>query len=311
MSSHRYHTLGLSLLSLAALALPMAFGTGCVSQGEYDRLKYAQRNAEADRDRLRDELNNERAKTLELQTRLAELSKQLKSRDDLIANLQGENNRMQEQLKKLQDLADKLAASGGPTEPVIITRSLLPAPLDQRLKELAAKYPGVIEYLPEQGVVRFKSDMTFALGSYIVREDVKPILREFAEICASADAAPFDVLVVGNTDTVPIVKIKNVCPTNWHLSSYRAISVLEQMLAARVDPSRCGALGYGEFRPIVPNQPGPAGTEKNRRVEIYLVPKGHKGPQALAPAGEVKTTIERGGAEGPAAPTDNTAPATP
>ena len=33
-------------------------------------------------------------------------------------------------------------------------------------------------------------------------------------------------------------------------------------------------MGMGQYRPIAPNKPGNGGNEKNRRVEIYIVPAG-------------------------------------
>ncbi|MHC4706350.1 MAG: OmpA/MotB family protein, partial [Planctomycetota bacterium] len=63
-------------------------------------------------------------------------------------------------------------------------------------------------------------------------------------------------------------------PTNWHLSAHRAISVLKIMGANNVNSMRLSARGFGEFRPVVPNEPNKKGHAQNRRVEIYIVAKG-------------------------------------
>ena len=63
-------------------------------------------------------------------------------------------------------------------------------------------------------------------------------------------------------------------PTNWHLSAHRAISVLKVMAGSKVDPKRMSARGFGEYRPVEPNKPNKGGNPRNRRVEIYIVPKG-------------------------------------
>ena len=42
---------------------------------------------------------------------------------------------------------------------------------------------------------------------------------------------------------------------------------------AAVDPTRLAAAGYGEYRPVQPND-SEDGRAQNRRVEIVLVPHG-------------------------------------
>jgi flagellar motor protein MotB len=37
---------------------------------------------------------------------------------------------------------------------------------------------------------------------------------------------------------------------------------------------RVSIRGFGEFRPAVPNELNKRGNPQNRRVEIYIVPKG-------------------------------------
>ena len=46
------------------------------------------------------------------------------------------------------------------------------------------------------------------------------------------------------------------------------------MTANGLVPERGSVRGFGEFRPIVPNEPNKKGNPQNRRVEIYIVPKG-------------------------------------
>jgi len=80
------------------------------------------------------------------------------------------------------------------------------------------------------------------------------------------------IIVEGHTDNVPISSfLASKFPSNWELSSARAISVVRFLQQNGIDPSFLGATGYGEFRPISPND-----TEDNRamnrRVEIILIP---------------------------------------
>jgi chemotaxis protein MotB len=152
----------------------------------------------------------------------------------------------------------------------VITVTRLPPELDQALKEFASRYPDAVEYLADHGAVRWKSDLTFGLGSDVVRDSAKSSLREFAQICAGPAAEGFEVVVVGHTDDVPISRSKAQHPTNWHLSVHRSIAVMNELSGFGVPSKRIGVMGYGEFQPAVPNPPS-GGNEKNRRVEIFLV----------------------------------------
>jgi flagellar motor protein MotB len=46
------------------------------------------------------------------------------------------------------------------------------------------------------------------------------------------------------------------------------------MEADGIPPERMSARGFGEYRPLELNAPGKKGNPVNRRVEIYIVPKG-------------------------------------
>ncbi len=61
-------------------------------------------------------------------------------------------------------------------------------------------------------------------------------------------------------------------PNNWHLSSERALSVLDYFLDSKkiLNPQRFSAQGCGEYRPIAKNDTD-EGRAKNRRVNIIVV----------------------------------------
>jgi chemotaxis protein MotB len=141
---------------------------------------------------------------------------------------------------------------------------------DQALRELAAQHPDLIEYIPELGLLRFKSDVTFASGSDVVNPSARPTLQQLATILNGA-AAGYDVKILGHTDSQPVVRAKAQHPTNMHLSAHRAISVRSQLVSMGVAPQRFEVAGRGEFDPLVPNNPN-GNTPRNRRVEVYLMP---------------------------------------
>lgn len=77
-----------------------------------------------------------------------------------------------------------------------------------------------------------------------------------------------EVLVEGHTDNWPISNEE--FPSNWELSAARALAVVKFFAFRRgIDPSRFAATGYGEYRPLKPNDTA-VNRAKNRRVEIYV-----------------------------------------
>ena len=180
-----------------------------------------------------------------LQQKIAALEAHLSKKDELIA-------RMREQ-----------CLGGAP----------LPIELSTMLEEFAAKEE-MITYDPDTGIVKFKSDLLFKSGSDVVMPTAAAAVKSLCAILNSKEAAEFDVIIAGHTDDQPIRYAKANHPTNWHLSVHRAISVLNIMSASNVSQSRMSVRGFGELRPFVPNDPGNKGNPQNRRVEIYIVPKG-------------------------------------
>jgi len=71
----------------------------------------------------------------------------------------------------------------------------------------------------------------------------------------------------GHTDRQPINTAK--FPTNWELSSARAISVVRYLVSEGIPPNRLVAAGFGEFQPIVAGET-PGAFSKNRRIELKL-----------------------------------------
>ena len=72
----------------------------------------------------------------------------------------------------------------------------------------------------------------------------------------------------GHTDDIPIKTAKY--PSNWELSASRALNVVKFLaLQGGLDPSRLSAIGYGEYRPLAPNNTA-ENRRTNRRIEIYV-----------------------------------------
>jgi chemotaxis protein MotB len=130
-------------------------------------------------------------------------------------------------------------------------------------------------YDSTRGTIQWKADLLFAIGSDVVKNSSIDALQGFTQVIMSPAAADFEVLVVGHTDSQRIVRTatKAKHPTNWHLSAHRAIAVAFALQKYGYPAGRAGVMGYGEYRPVADNATE-AGKSQNRRVEIYLVPRG-------------------------------------
>ena len=76
-------------------------------------------------------------------------------------------------------------------------------------------------------------------------------------------------LVSGHTDNVPIKTSR--FPSNWELSTARAVEVARLLVAGGMKPEVLGAAGYAEFDPVAQND-NPQNKALNRRIEIILEP---------------------------------------
>ncbi|MEI6262103.1 MAG: OmpA family protein, partial [Deltaproteobacteria bacterium] len=98
-----------------------------------------------------------------------------------------------------------------------------------------------------------------------LRPEGYPVLNKIIRVLQSNG---LDVRIEGHTDNVAIRSGR--FSSNWDLSIVRAVHVVKYFIdAGKIAPQRLSAVGYGESKPLYPND-SPANREKNRRVEIIL-----------------------------------------
>lgn len=128
---------------------------------------------------------------------------------------------------------------------------------------------GISVYLEGRGlVIRITDDMLFDSGKAEIREAAKSYLADIARVVSEIDNP---IQVEGHTDNIPIATTR--FPSNWELSSARALNVLHFLVDQGIDPNRLSATAYGEHKPLYPNDT-PELRARNRRVEIVLLRKG-------------------------------------
>ncbi len=263
----------LTVVSLAGIVL-WAAQSGCVTRAQYDALYSAHQECESNRNKLDGDL---KAANAQLEVLQKEKSFWISDRDGRINSLSAELLKASQEIdtrdariSQLQKLLDE--ASKHKPE-VVIQGPILAPEVDKALKQFATDHPGLIEYDADRGLVRFSSDILFDKGSFALKPEMVKQISDFSEVVNIPAALQYDVLVVGHTDTlrVTLPATRDKTPTNWHLSVYRAVSVVETLAKAKVDEKRLGAMGFGQTRLRIDKQ---GNVPENRRVEIYLVPKG-------------------------------------
>ncbi|MEJ2101339.1 MAG: flagellar motor protein MotB [Desulfobacterales bacterium] len=115
----------------------------------------------------------------------------------------------------------------------------------------------------------FEDQILFDFGKDAINPEGFPLLNKIAQALIDV---PYRLRVEGHTDNVPI-RTKRF-PSNWELSAARAVNVVKYFIrVSKLDPQRLSAVGYGDSRPVVPNDT-PFNRAKNRRVEILLLTEG-------------------------------------
>jgi chemotaxis protein MotB len=119
--------------------------------------------------------------------------------------------------------------------------------------------------------INMSSPVLFASGKADLKSEIMPLLDNLYTDLKHMDST---VTVDGHTDNVPIHNQYFI--SNWELSAARAFSVIRYFINKGITPERLIAHGYGEYRPIYPNDTE-TGRAKNRRLEITIERMGSRG----------------------------------
>jgi len=150
----------------------------------------------------------------------------------------------------------------------------------QELARYRSKFFGRLrEVLGERSDIRivgdrfvFQSEVLFESGEAVLNPQGETQLAQLAQTLKEiSDQIPQDIdwilRVDGHTDERPINTIQ--FPSNWELSSARAISVVKFLIRQGISPENLVAAGFGEYQPIDPGRDEIAYL-RNRRIEFKL-----------------------------------------
>jgi chemotaxis protein MotB len=137
--------------------------------------------------------------------------------------------------------------------------------LEQFVKESGLDDALAIDRASDRLVIRMKSAILFAEAHATLTPRAEEVLAGLTPLLARA---PSRLRVEGHTDDLPIRSAQ--FPSNWELSTARAISVTRYLEEHGIGRERLSVAGYGEFHPLAPND-GAERRALNRRVEIVVL----------------------------------------
>ena len=262
-------------LGLAAVGASL---TGCVSQGQYKKVV-------AERDSLRNELTAVRTEADEYKNQLGAVTEMSATKDEQITSLSTQNSELQSQLDEInKQYAEVLERANNP----------LPAALAGELSGFANANKDLIDFDATRGMIKFKSDLSFPLGSVELTPKAKDAIAKLAKILNEGGVSDYQLMIAGHTDAVAVNRpetVKAGHKDNWYLSAHRAIAVGKALQGQKVAPHRLAMVGYADQRPLASNATDD-GRAKNRRVELLIMPvKAEQANADWLKAPSKKTTV--------------------
>lgn len=253
MKTFRYIVISLSLVFLSA----------CVSSGKYDE-------ALAEKDHLRKSLENTQE---ELSASTAEVDMMRESLGNTRIELSATNAEVDKMRESLGYAKKELSAS----KAEIATLRKIEAETKRR-NEIYAQFVNRLQSMIDGGqltvsidagriVINLPNNVLFNSGSANLNSEGRETLAQIGGVLKQFSDRSFQI--EGHTDNVPIKSAR--FPSNWELSTARALAVVHLLIEMGVTPENVSAAGFGEFRPRADNE-AEEGKQLNRRIEIVMLP---------------------------------------
>lgn len=249
------------------------FLTACMTAMAAVGCGYSEEEMQAKRQRvseLESELADARQKQSQLEQKLDEVSQEnrgmrdrLKAAGVSMEQLQAEKSELQAEKGELQRAVEELRQREQQAKERLATfRDML-----SKFKSMIASGKLRVRIVRGRMVVELSEDILFDSGKADLKPKGKEALTQVADVLQTIKSRNFQI--AGHTDNVPIRSRKY--PSNWHLSTARAVTVARFLAEQGVDRNRISAAGYADTQPVASNET-PEGRQQNRRIEIVLMP---------------------------------------
>ena len=262
------------IISLGLMAL---LPTGCVTKGTHeatlaelgktqDSLTTANSKIAMQNEQIDKQNSNIEAQRLEISKNLEQISKT----NSELSQLEENKLALQKELAASQELLNS-------SEAQLETMRQIEAETKKR-NEIYARFVNELQKMIDGGqltvsiekgriVINLPDNVLFATGHSNVNTEGQDALKQIATVLKEFSDRSFQV--EGHTDNVPMKSARY--PSNWELSTARALNVVHLMIQEGVDAKNISAAGFGEFKPRADNEEK-EGRALNRRIEIIMLP---------------------------------------
>jgi len=282
----------------AVIVAPAVLLAACVTKGTYDAALSDATTAHAALTASQEHEKADQEQIAKLQHDVDDLTAQVQDRDQKLSDLTTSGHNLQAQLDEQTAINAKLRAElerlGKNVDSILKEKGTIAKALDdakgrldelrkaqaaaearaELFRKLVEKFKslvdaGQLKIATRAGrlVLQLPNDVLFDSGQTVIKPAGKEALKDIARVLKTVQGRSFQV--AGDTDNVPIQTPR--FPSNWELSTARAVEVVKLLVAQGVDPRAVSAAGYGEFDPITGNETA-EGRARNRRIEITLQP---------------------------------------
>ncbi|ODM33707.1 hypothetical protein A6779_05055 [Marinobacter adhaerens] len=223
--------------------------------------------------------------------RLAGMEESIDEKDEMSASQQAMILRLSNQIASLREQLRQIASALELQEQMTAEKEQELEQVSRRLNTLLAERVSQLEQYQSEFFARLRdilagnenvrivgdrfllpSELLFASASAELGEEGRQELDKLADLLLDVSARiPDDVdwilRIDGHTDVIPINTPR--FPSNWELSTARAVAVVRYLAAQGVPERRMAAAGFGEFFPVAEGT-SPEALQRNRRIELKL-----------------------------------------
>ena len=223
--------------------------------------------------------------------RLAGMEESIDEKDEMSASQQAMILRLSNQIASLREQLRQIASALELQEQMTAEKEQELEQVSRRLNTLLAERVSQLEQYQSEFFARLRdilagnenvrivgdrfllpSELLFASASAELGEEGRQELDKLADLLLDvAERIPEDVdwilRIDGHTEILPINTPR--FPSNWELSTARAVAVVRYLAAQGVPERRMAAAGFGEFFPVAEGT-SPEALQRNRRIELKL-----------------------------------------
>ena len=267
----------MKLIPAAVTAAALLFMTGCVTKSTHEATLQELNLTRAELGSAQRTIRQQQDEIARNQSQIERDREQIALGRDQIALNNDQLDELDLKKAQLQQELDAARRELGTSQAQLETMQQIEAETQKR-NEIYARFVKELQKMISGGqltvtiengriVINLPDEVLFASGSATVNKAGREALAQIAKALAVFPDRRFQV--EGYTDNVPIQSTR--FPSNWELSTARALSVVHLMIDEGVAPQNLSAAGFGEFHPRATNDT-PEGRALNRRIEIIMLP---------------------------------------